>query len=147
MIDDPFNLNRFVEAQKGEFETALGELKDGRKQSHWIWFVFPQLTKLGRSSTACFFGLRGADEAVAYWNHRVLGRRLRECVEAVLNIENKSAMDILGEVDALKFRSCLTLFHEVAPEDSRLLLALQRFYEGELDPLTVEFLREQPGVA
>ena len=141
MSDESFDLTRFLEAQKLQFKDAIEELRSGCKHSHWIWFVFPQLRELGRSSTARFYGLENAEEAAAYFRHPTLGSRLRECVEAMLAVEGKSATEILGDVDALKFRSCLTLFLEVAPSDPSLCAALNRFYNGESDPLTLRLLR------
>ena len=141
MTDDPFNLARFVQAQQRQYQDAIQELRSGRKQSHWIWFVFPQLRALGRSGTAHFFGLENTRQARAYWEHPVLGRRLRECVAALLSINGKSAAEILGETDALKLRSCLTLFLQVAPAQPSLSAALERFYAGELDPLTLGHVR------
>jgi uncharacterized protein (DUF1810 family) len=140
-IDDPFDLARFVQAQERQYPDALDELRSGRKQTHWIWFVFPQLRALGRSGTSRFYGLENALEASAYWDHPILGRRLQESVEALLAIEGRSATEILGSVDALKLRSCLTLFLEVAPTDRSLQAALQRFYGGEPDPLTLSHVR------
>lgn len=116
---DPFQLQRFVEAQDREFKTALAELEAGRKQSHWMWFIFPQHRDLGRSSTARFFGLSGTEEARAYAMHPLLGRRLRTCCLAILpHLEaGRSAEAVLGTVDALKLRSSMTLFAEADPAE------------------------------
>jgi uncharacterized protein (DUF1810 family) len=115
-VGDPYNLQRFVEAQDGTFETALAELRAGRKHSHWMWFVFPQLAGLGRSPTAQFFAVRSAEEAQAYLAHPVLGPRLRQSIEALLPWAGKhSAEEILGATDAMKLRSCLTLFDAIEP--------------------------------
>ena len=124
-----YNLERFVAAQAGTYETALAELERGQKETHWIWYVFPQLRELGRSERAKTYGLSGLAEAVAYCAHPVLGARLRECVAAMLRHPDRSAVEILGEVDALKFKSCLTLFSRAAPEDTIFTQALQRFFE------------------
>jgi len=141
MSDDPFNLARFVRAQEDQYGDALDELLSGRKQTHWIWFVFPQHEALGRSSTARLYGLENLQEAIAYWRHPTLGPRLRECVQAMLGLEGKSAPEILGEVDALKLRSCLTLFLAAAPSEPCFRAALDRYYDDKPDPLTLELLR------
>lgn len=116
---DPFNLDRFVAAQAGGvYEQALAELRAGRKQSHWMWFIFPQHCDLGRSATAKFYGLSGIDEARAYTAHPLLGERLRECCRAILpHLATDRPEDILGPVDALKLRSSMELFAAAAPDD------------------------------
>jgi len=119
-VSEPFNLQRFVEAQGGGvYQRALAELTAGRKQSHWMWFIFPQHRDLGRSSTARYYGLSGANEARAYLTHPILGARLRECLAALRPhlAAGTSAEAILGEVDAMKLRSCLAIFREAAPKD------------------------------
>jgi uncharacterized protein (DUF1810 family) len=141
MSDDPFDLARFVQAQDRQYADAIAELRAGRKRSHWIWFVFPQLRALGRSGTAQFYGLENTAEAAAYWQHPILGARLRESVAALLQVPARSAVEILGDVDALKVRSCLTLFLQVAPADPGLTAALERFYGGQQDPLTLDLVR------
>ncbi len=120
-VTDPFNLQRFVEAQgSGVYERALAELKAGHKRSHWMWFIFPQHRDLGRSATAKHYGLSGEEEARAYLAHPLLGSRLRECSDALCpHLEaGGSAEAILGELDAMKLRSCLAIFSEASPEDS-----------------------------
>src|SRR5438067_4309840 len=115
---DPHKLQRFIDAQHGVFEIALAELRAGSKQSHWMWFIFPQLAGLGRSPTARFYAIAGVDEARAYLEHPRLGRRLRESVDALMRWAGKrSAERILGPIDATKLRSSLTLFDRVAPND------------------------------
>ena len=116
---DPFNLDRFCEAQAdGVYEQALAELRDGHKQSHWMWFIFPQHRELGRSSTAKFFGLAGVEEARAYAAHPRLGKRLRDCARAVLpHLATTRPEAILGPVDALKLRSSMEIFAEAVPDD------------------------------
>ena len=136
----PDSLERFVEAQDPVYDTVLSELAAGRKRSHWMWFVFPQLRGLGRSPMAHHFGLEGRTEALGYWNHPVLGARLRECIDLMLAVPDRSARDILGSPDDTKLRSCLTLFESVAPDDPRFDRALARFYHGERDPLTLDML-------
>jgi uncharacterized protein (DUF1810 family) len=113
---DPYNLQRFIDAQEGVIDTALAELRAGSKQSHWMWFVFPQLAGLGRSPTAQFYGITSIEEARAYLEHSILGQRLRECIEALLRWAGKRTPDqVLGPVDAMKLRSSLTLFDQVEP--------------------------------
>ena len=136
-----FDLERFVRAQAGVYEEALAELRAGRKRSHWMWFVFPQLQGLGRSETSRFYGLQGVAEARAYLAHPVLGRRLRECLDAVV-VSPGTAEQILGPIDALKLRSCATLFARIEPEEPRFAAVLDRFFEGQPDPATVSLLGE-----
>ena len=137
---DPFNLQRFIDAQNSVFEIALAELRAGSKQRHWMWFVFPQLAGLGRSSTAQFYAIRSLDEARAYLEHSLLGSRLRRCVEALLPwADQRSAVEILGTIDALKLRSSLTLFEQVMPGDI-FARALAAFFGGERDERTLALL-------
>ena len=135
-------LQRFVQAQEGDYAQALAELRAGRKTSHWIWYVLPQLCGLGHSAMSQRFGLADRDEAAAYAAHPLLGPRLIECVQAMLGHPGLSAVQILGEIDALKFRSCLTLFAELAPGEPRFRAALERFYGGERDPATLRLLAD-----
>ena len=129
-MNDPHNLQRFVDAQEGVFASAIVELRAGRKQSHWMWFVFPQLAGLGRSPTAQFYGIHSANEARAYLEHPLLGSRLHESAETLLPWSGKrSPEDILGPIDALKLRSCLTLFDAIEP-GAVFGRALARFYDG-----------------
>ena len=137
MMDDPHGLERFVAAQAPVIEAVRDELRAGRKRSHWMWFVFPQLKGLGASSMAQHYGIASLEEARAYLAHPVLGPRLRECCALMLAVPAKGAHEILGSPDDLKFRSCLTLFSLAAPEEAVFRQALQRFYEGEPDPRTV----------
>ena len=137
---DPHNLQRFIDAQDGVFEIALAELSAGSKQSHWMWFIFPQLAGLGRSPTAQFFALTGVDEAGAYLAHAVLGPRLKRSVEALMRVAGKrSAEQILGRIDAMKLRSSLTLFDAVASDDV-FASALGAFFGGEADERTLALL-------
>ena len=133
-------LQRFVPAQERDYAQALAELRAGCKTSHWIWYVLPQLRGLGQSRMSQHYGLAGRDEAAAYAAHPLLGPRLVECVQAMLGHPGLSALQILGEVDALKFRSCLTLFAEVAPGEPCFRTALERFYGGERDAATLRLL-------
>ena len=137
---DPFGLNRFVEAQALNYAEALSELRSGRKRSHWMWYVFPQLARLGSSSMAARYAIRCEDEARAYLAHPVLGPRLIECAEAVLAINDKSAHDILGSPDDLKLRSCATLFARVSPTGSVFERVLDRYYSSAGDPKTLQLL-------
>lgn len=137
------DLRRFVEAQAPLYERVLAELTSGKKQSHWMWFVLPQLKALGRSSMAQFYGLHDRIEAVSYWSHPVLSSRLQECVLAVLEVPSKTAHDIFGLPDDLKFCSCLTLFERVAPDEC-FGVALERFYDGRRDEKTMALLDESP---
>lgn len=139
--DDPFDLDRFVRAQETDYAQALAELRAGRKDTHWIWYVLPQLRGLGQSSRALFYGLASADEARAYLAHPLLGARLRECVAAMNGLATSDPVAVLGPLDAAKFRSCLTLFLAVAPTDETLVTALRKFYGGEPDERTRSRLR------
>ena len=142
-MGDPFELQRFVEAQDadGTYDRALAELRAGRKRSHWMWFVFPQLAGLGRSAMAQRFAIRSLEEARAYLEHGVLGARLRESVRALLAAPaDLTAREILGEVDALKLRSSLTLFLRAARDGALLQQAIDRFYGGRSDPATEQRL-------
>lgn len=137
---DPFNLQRFVEAQAPLIDEVRAELRIGHKTSHWIWFVFPQIAGLGHSATARFYAIASRAEAIAYAKHPILGSRLIECVELVLKIQGRSAHDIFGSPDDMKFRSSLTLFAEAAPENGIFKDALQKYFRGEPDRLTLERL-------
>jgi uncharacterized protein (DUF1810 family) len=137
---DPFQLQRFVDAQERSFEIALAELRGGRKQSHWMWYIFPQLAGLGRSPTAQFYGIRSLQEARAYLAHPVLAQRYRDAVEAGLGWSGRrSADEILGSVDAMKLRSSLTLF-ENASGDPLLAAAIEAFFDGP-DQATLSLLK------
>jgi uncharacterized protein (DUF1810 family) len=135
------NLERFVEAQSGVYDAALAELLNGRKQSHWMWFVFPQLAGLGRSPAARFYGIASAEEARAYLMHPVLGARLLECTRAVCRHRDRSAEAIFGSVDAMKFRSSMTLFEAVAEDPAPFSEALDLFSGGTPDQATLALLR------
>lgn len=132
------DLTRFVTAQQGTYDTALAELRAGRKQTHWMWFIFPQIAGLGRSETARFYAIADRAEAKAYLTHRVLGARLVEATQAILSwAGRRSAESILGPVDALKFHSSMTLFDAVAAPGAPFASAIGRFYAGVRDPATV----------
>ncbi|MGB7738985.1 MAG: DUF1810 domain-containing protein [Steroidobacteraceae bacterium] len=138
--DDPFDLDRFVQAQDGTFATALAEIRSGRKRSHWMWYVLPQIAGLGFSAMSQRYAIQGAAEAQAYLEHPVLGPRLLECVEALLTIEGRSAHEIFGSPDDLKLRSCATLFAHVTPPGSVFERLLDQYFEGKRDPRTLELL-------
>lgn len=145
MSSSGFDLERFVQAQEHDYAAALTELKAGHKRGHWIWFVFPQLRGLGRSATAGSYAISGLQEARAYLSHPLLGPRLHECIGALLVHARQPPELILGELDALKFRSCLTLFAQACPDDPLFVAALQQFYAGQPDPLTLELLKQNVG--
>lgn len=125
-----YDLERFVEAQKYDYDEALSEVKDGQKRGHWIWYIYPQIKGLGHSYNSEFFGISSKEEAKAYLDHPVLGQRLREITQALLNCDNQSAEDIFGFPDVLKVRSCMTLFDLVAPDDI-FNDVLYKYYEGQ----------------
>lgn len=137
---DPHGLSRFVEAQEHEYAQALSEIRSGRKRSHWMWYIFPQIAGLGHSPTSVHFAIRNAAEASAYLAHPVLGRRLNECAEAVLSVEGRTAHEIFGSPDDMKLRSCATLFASVSPAGSPFQRILDKYFGGERDERTVALL-------
>ena len=136
----PFDLSRFVEAQAKDYSRALAELRAGKKQTHWIWYVLPQLRGLGSSSMANFYGVGSVQEAEAYLAHPVLGSRLRECVAAMNALDALSAVQVFGQIDAAKFRSCLTLFRSVDPNDAIFSEALDKYFAGVPDEKSIALL-------
>ena len=144
-VNRRFDLDRFLLAQAGAYTQALGELSRGRKTSHWIWFIFPQIAGLGWSPTSRLYAIASLDEARAYAAHPVLGHRLIECAAAMLSHEGLTASDILGTPDDLKFRSSMTLFAAAFPQEPLFAEALGRFFDGEGDPLTMAELGLGPG--
>jgi uncharacterized protein (DUF1810 family) len=142
---DPHDLNRFVRAQEHDYARALAEIRSGRKRTHWMWYIFPQLDGLGFSETARRYAIRGLDEARAYLGHPVLGPRLVECAEAVLAVQGRSAREIFGAPDDLKLRSCATLFAEVAPAGSVFRRVLEVYFGGEADGRTLALLGSESG--
>ena len=138
---DEFNLVRFLNAQENSYTTALGELRAGKKQSHWIWYVFPQIKGLGSSSNSEFYGLVSLAEARAYLNHPLLGQRLKEATAVLLVRRSQNVTSILGEIDALKFKSCLTLFSLADPSEPLFTDALEYFFSGKRDEHTIELLK------
>jgi uncharacterized protein (DUF1810 family) len=142
MADDRFNLQRFVAAQHDEMEPVLAELKEGCKRGHWMWFVFPQIRGLGRSPMANLYAISSRAEAEAYWEHPVLGPRLAECTNLVNLVEGRSIQDIFGSTDAMKFRSSMTLFVQAAWNTGVFGDALDKYFAGQPDRLTLEILSE-----
>jgi uncharacterized protein (DUF1810 family) len=139
-MDTDNDLQRFVDAQQGVYATALAELRDGRKRSHWMWFIFPQLEGLGSSEMARRYAIRSSDEAAAYLAHPVLGARLRECASAVAMHDDRGVDEIFGHPDDLKFHSCMTLFADIAPDEAIFQTCLDQFFDGMADPATLERL-------
>jgi uncharacterized protein (DUF1810 family) len=137
---DPYNLQRFVDAQDPEFPRVCAELQEGRKRGHWMWFIFPQIHGLGDSSMARWFAIASLDEAKAYLKHPVLGPRLRECCRLVISIEGCPIEKIFAWPDYLKFGSSMTLFARATSENQVFTSALNKYFEGESDPLTLERL-------
>ncbi|PVM92381.1 DUF1810 domain-containing protein [Caulobacter radicis] len=133
----PHALTRFLDAQAAAYPAALAELRRGRKQTHWMWFIFPQVEGLGHSPTARFYAIAGLDEARAYLAHPVLGQRLLECVEAILALPGDDAHAVFGSPDDVKLRSSLSLFSAAAPEEPRFRAALAKYFGGQDDPLTL----------
>lgn len=133
-------LQRFLTAQESVYDTVLGELRAGRKASHWIWFIFPQIAGLGHSAMAKQFAIGCLDEAKAYLGHPLLGQRRRECTQPVLNVEGRSAEEIFPYPDNLKFRSCMTLFMTAAADNALFKNALLKYFDGQPDQLTMNVL-------
>jgi uncharacterized protein (DUF1810 family) len=142
--DDPHNLNRFLEAQEGDYDRALGEIRSGRKRSHWMWYVFPQIEGLGFSPMSRRYSIKSRAEAEAYLGSPVLGPRLVECAEAALAVEGRSALDVFGSPDDMKLRSCATLFAQVSPAGSVFRRLLDKYFEGKPDEATLRLLGIAP---
>lgn len=145
--DDPHELSRFVSAQASSYETALSELRQGRKRSHWMWFIFPQYVGLGISPTSQHFAIKSAAEAEAYLHHPVLGPRLVECAKAVLRTEGRSAHEIFGSPDDIKLKSSATLFARVSPAGSVFERVLDKYFDGAGDDKTLRLLDVPPNAA
>ena len=139
-MTDPFELQRFVDAQAPVYADVLDELRAGHKTSHWMWFIFPQRTELGRSTIARHYGIGSLAEAIAYLEHPLLGQRLLECTELMLAVRGKTALEILGSPDDLKFRSCMTLFRAAKPEEPVWDAALVHHFGGKGDAATIALL-------
>lgn len=139
---DPFNLSRFVRAQNTMYERALEEVRQGQKRSHWMWFIFPQLLGLGSSEMAREYGISGLDEARAYLEHPVLGKRIKEITQALMKHRNKKASEIFGYPDDLKLHSSLTLFKAASEAENIFENALETFFQGRRDNKTLELLKK-----
>lgn len=142
---DPYDLDRFVEAQEGVYQQALSEIRSGRKRSHWMWYIFPQYEGLGSSPTAQRYAVRSLAEAEAYLEHPVLGPRLLESAEAVLTIEGRAVSDVFGFPDDMKLRSCATLFAHASPSGSVFERLLDKYFGGERDMKTVHLIGYERG--
>ena len=136
-------MDRYIKAQAPVYARALAELKAGHKQSHWMWYVFPQIAGLGRSGMSQTYAIQSLDEARDYLAHPVLGARMRECCRVLLALEGKTAHEIFRSPDDLKFRSCLTLFAQAAPDESLFDELLVKYFGGKEDPATLELLADQ----
>jgi uncharacterized protein (DUF1810 family) len=137
-VNDAHNLQRFVDAQALVYEQVRAELRSGQKKGHWMWFIFPQLRGLGHSQMATTFGIASRQEAEAYLQHPILGARLRECARAVNRVEGRSIDQIFGAPDDLKFKSSMTLFANITSENQIFKEALQKYFDGEPDRLTIQ---------
>jgi uncharacterized protein (DUF1810 family) len=135
--DDPFELKRFVVAQAPVYRTVIEELRGGRKRSHWMWFIFPQLRGLGSSPTAVHYGISSLQEARAYLEHELLGPRLHECAQLVNQVQDRSIAEIFGSPDDLKLRSSMTLFAVASDDHQDFTALLDTYYSGQRDPLTL----------
>ena len=144
MSNDPHWLIRFVEAQEGVYQQALSELREGRKQSHWMWYVFPQFAGLGMSAASVYYAIRSVEEAAEYLRHPVLGPKLQECADVLMSLEGRTASEIFGSPDDMKLKSCATLFAHVSPPGSVFERILGKYYEGERDTRTLELLEGKP---
>ena len=137
---DAFNLQRFIQAQDPVFDKVMEELRVGEKRRHWMWFIFPQVAGLGGSEMSRYFAIQSSEEALAYLNHALLGRRLRTCTRLVLDVKERSASDIFGHPDDMKFRSCMTLFAQIAPDPTLFKQALTHYFHGIPDDWTLSLL-------
>lgn len=144
-MDTDFDLERFVSAQAGVYQQVVAELRGGRKRSHWMWFIFPQVAGLGYSAMAQEYAIRSGAEAAAYLAHPVLGPRLRECAGLVAAIGDTPVHDIFGSPDERKFQSSMTLFADVAPHEAIFQVCIDRFFDGQPDTATLDFLSREHG--
>jgi len=144
--DAPYDLNRFVRAQEDDYEEALAEIVSGRKRTHWMWYIFPQIDGLAFSSTSKLYSIKSVEEARAYLDHPILGPRLLECAEAVVRVEGRTATEIFGSPNDVKLRSCATLFACVMPPDSVFARLLRKYYGGVPDVRTLHLLGIDPEV-
>jgi len=139
-MNDPYNLQRFIDAQTSDYEIAMKEITQGRKRSHWMWYIFPQITGLGHSAMAQRYAITSLDEAIAYYQHPVLGKRLIEISKALLSLATKDATRIFGTPDDMKLKSCMTLFAMVPNADPVFGLVLKKFFNGIKDEVTLEMI-------
>lgn len=139
-MNENYNLKRFIDAQEGVYPVALRELREGRKRSHWMWYIFPQLKQLGHSYNSKYYGLSGKDEAAAYLAEPVLGQRLREVSTAILNLPTNDAHEVFGGIDSLKLRSSMTLFDLVSPNDV-FARVLDKYFNGQRDNRTLSIIQ------
>ena len=137
---DPFDLNRFVQAQEHDYARALVEIRNGRKRSHWMWYIFPQFEGLGHSSMSKRYSIKSRAEAEAYLRHPILGPRLMECCEAAVQVEGRSAHEIFGSPDDLKLKSCVTLFGQISPRGSVFEQVLDKYFQGARDDSTLRLM-------
>ncbi len=138
--DDPFNLHRFVSAQAKDYDAVLAELRSGRKRTHWMWYIFPQIDGLGHSTTSKHYAIKSKAEARQYLQHPILGTRLLECVKILLDLEGRSASEIFGSPDDLKLKSSLTLFANVTNTQPEFARALDKYFQGKRDSRTINLL-------
>jgi uncharacterized protein (DUF1810 family) len=143
--NDPFDLDRFINAQKRNYEAALSELKNGKKQTHWMWYVFPQIDGLALSSTSKYYAIKSVEEVQQYLNHPLLGSRLLACTQAVLAVEGRTALEIFGHPDGSKLKSSMTLFASVAKSPSVFERVLEKYFQGERDVKTLHLLKNLAG--
>lgn len=137
------NLNRFLNAQQNTYQQALAEIKNGQKESHWMWFIFPQIAGLGFTDYNIFYAIKNIEEAQAYYNHPILGKRLIEISAAIQLVQNKTALEILGKPDTRKLKSCMTLFNQLPYANPIFQKVLNKYYQGKQDERTLEILHAQ----
>jgi uncharacterized protein (DUF1810 family) len=142
--EDPYGLSRFLDAQKESYATAVSELRLGKKSTHWIWYVFPQVDGLGFSETTRYYSIKSLAEARAYIDHPILGARLKACVDILTSTQGLGAEEIFGEVDTLKLRSCMTLFDYATPNESVFSSVLEQYFQGVRDQVTLKILLRGP---
>ncbi len=139
---DPFNLSRFLEAQERFYDAALAEIRNGQKRTHWMWFVFPQIDGLGFSSTTRYYAIKSLEEARQYLNHPLLGKRLAECAQALLEVQGQSISTIFDYPDDLKVKSCMTLFASTSEQPEVFVRVLEKYFNGERDTRTLQILED-----
>ncbi|MCR5834563.1 MAG: DUF1810 domain-containing protein [Selenomonadaceae bacterium] len=140
ITEQVYNLARFTEAHKESFQIALSEIKNGRKESHWMWYIFPQIKELGHSRTAIYYGIKDLNEAKAFLQDEYLGGNLIEISDALLNLEDDNPVKIFGDIDSKKLKSCMTLFAAISEDDSVFRKVLEKFYNGDVDVVTLKTL-------